>query len=142
MKRVEYFAKIELNKEDVVYEVSFPDFPTINTFGETKEEALEMAHDALNGYLEVAYKIESKIPKATEQKGKNVYLIRPSANIALAVVLRWEREKKGYSQKEVAEKLGVAYQVYQKIETPKLSNPTLKTLEKLGKIFDLDLISI
>jgi|APHig6443718053_1056840.scaffolds.fasta_scaffold00003_129 antitoxin HicB len=142
MKRVEYFAKIELNKEDGVYEVSFPDFPTINTFGETKEEALEMAHDALNGYLEVAYKIESKIPKATEHKGKNVYLIRPSANIALAVVLRWEREKKGYSQKEVAEKLGVAYQVYQKIETPKLSNPTLKTLEKLGKIFDLDLISI
>ncbi|HOF32678.1 MAG TPA: type II toxin-antitoxin system HicB family antitoxin [Spirochaetota bacterium] len=142
MKRVEYFAKIEFNKEDGVFEVSFPDLPTIHTFGDTKDEALEMAQDALSGYLEVAYKIESKIPKAAEHKGKNLYLIRPSANIALAVILRWEREKRGYSQKEVAEKLGVAYQVYQKIETPKLSNPTLKTLEKLGKIFDLDLISI
>jgi len=142
MKRVEYFAKIEFNEEDGVYEVSFPDFPTIFTFGETKKEAFEMAQDALNGYLEVAHKLDSKIPKATEHKGKNLFLIRPSANIALAIVLRWEREKKGYTQKEVADKLGVAYQVYQKIETPKLSNPTLKTLEKLGSIFDLDLITI
>lgn len=142
MKRINYYARIEYNKEDKVYEVSFPDFKNINTFGNTINEALEMAKDAINGYLEVAYKISAEVPEAKEHKGKNLYCIRPSANIALAIILRWEREKKGLSQKSVADKLGVAYQVYQKIETPKQSNPTLKTLEKLGEIFNRDFVAL
>jgi antitoxin HicB len=33
--------------------VSVPDLPDVVTEGETKEEALEMARDAIEGYLEV-----------------------------------------------------------------------------------------
>lgn len=33
--------------------VSVPDLPDVVTEGETKEEALEMAKDAIEGYLEV-----------------------------------------------------------------------------------------
>jgi len=35
------------------FAVSVPDLPDVVTEGETKEEALEMARDAIEGYLEV-----------------------------------------------------------------------------------------
>ena len=41
-----------LKKEDNVYYVAFPDLPHVFTFGDTKQEALEMAAEALNGVLE------------------------------------------------------------------------------------------
>ncbi len=36
---------------------------------------------------------------------------------------------------DVADKLGVKYQVYQKLENPETANPTLKTLKKIEKVF-------
>jgi hypothetical protein len=38
--------------------------------------------------------------------------------------------------------MGVKYQVYQKLENPKIANPTLKTLRLLEQIFDTQLIAI
>ena len=46
------------------------------------------------------------------------------------------------SQSEVAEQLGVAYQTYQRIEDPARSNPTLKTILKLEKVFEHRLVRI
>jgi antitoxin HicB len=46
------------------------------------------------------------------------------------------------SLKDVANRMGVKYQVYQKLENPKTANPTLKTLKKLEQIFDTELISV
>jgi len=43
---------------------------------------------------------------------------------------------------DVAEKMGVKYQVYQKLENPRTANPTLKTLKKLEAIFDQELVAI
>ena len=43
---------------------------------------------------------------------------------------------------EVAEKMGVKYQVYQKLENPKTANPTLKTLKKLEVIFGQELVAV
>ncbi|HHE39172.1 MAG TPA: XRE family transcriptional regulator, partial [Candidatus Cloacimonetes bacterium] len=37
------------------------------------------------------------------------------------------------SQIEIAKKLGISYQAYQKLENPRKCNPTLKTLEKIAK---------
>ena len=46
------------------------------------------------------------------------------------------------SQSEVVERLGIAYQTYQRIEDPAKSNPTLKTILKLEKVFDRRLVHI
>ncbi|MDR1277404.1 MAG: helix-turn-helix transcriptional regulator [Treponema sp.] len=43
---------------------------------------------------------------------------------------------------DAANKMGVKYQVYQKLENPRLANPTLKTLKRLEQIFDTELISV
>ena len=48
-----YWARIEYNKADEVYEASFAEYPTINTFGKTILEAKEMAKDALDAYVSI-----------------------------------------------------------------------------------------
>ncbi|MFZ2781355.1 MAG: helix-turn-helix transcriptional regulator [Rectinemataceae bacterium] len=45
------------------------------------------------------------------------------------------RKASGMTLTDVAEKLGVKYQVYQKLEDPAKTNPTLKTLAKIEKVF-------
>ena len=46
-----YAAKIEKDK-DMGFVVSFPDLPNVNAFGDTQEEALRQAKDALDGAME------------------------------------------------------------------------------------------
>ncbi len=47
-----YYAVFE--KDEDGYLVSFPDLQGCNTFGDTMEEAVEMAEDALAGWLEAS----------------------------------------------------------------------------------------
>lgn len=46
------------------------------------------------------------------------------------------RNKNEWTQEELAEKSGVTYTTIIKIEQGVVDNPTLKTLEKLAKVFD------
>nr|WP_263313281.1 type II toxin-antitoxin system HicB family antitoxin [Mammaliicoccus sp. Marseille-Q6498] len=55
-----------LEKEDNFYNVSFPDLPGANTFGEGIEDAIEMASDALGGHLLVMEDDNDYIPKSTD----------------------------------------------------------------------------
>jgi antitoxin HicB len=43
---------------------------------------------------------------------------------------------------DVAEKMGVRYQVYQKLENPRTANPTLKTIRKIEQVFDRKLVTL
>lgn len=126
-----YNAKI--HKEEGVYIVSFLDFPSIMTYGDTIHEALEHAYDALNGSLEVMFEKGFRIPEPTEKKGKDMYQITVEPRIALAFELRKLRSQK--TQKEIAKSLGISYQAYQKLENPRKSNPTIRTLEKISNAF-------
>ena len=47
-----YPAIIQWEEADQVYTVEFPDLPGCLTYGETLEEAQDMAKDAFTGYLE------------------------------------------------------------------------------------------
>jgi antitoxin HicB len=38
-------------------------------------------------------------------------------------------------QTEVARQLNISYQVYQRLENPRKANPTIKTLEKIARVF-------
>lgn len=125
-----YYAKIK--KTDGVYLVSFPDFPNINTYGETKPEAVQSAAEALNGVLETDFERGFEIPKAKMYKGIGYYTIPVAPHIAIAYTLRQLR--KNASQSDIAKRLGISYQAYQKLENPRHSNPTLKTLEKISAI--------
>ena len=125
-----YYAIIEKEEEDFL--VSFPDFTNINTFGDSLDNAMEMAGEALNGTLSCTVEKGFTLPSRTEVS--NGYKIKLDTNIYLAYQLRELRGSK--SQSEIASKLHMRYQTYQKLENPQKCNPTLKTLDKLAEIFD------
>ncbi len=54
-------------------------------------------------------------------------------HIAVAIILRKLRADR--SQLDIARQLHISYQVYQRLENPRKANPTLKTLEKVARVF-------
>ena len=137
-----YPAVIEYEREDDAYNVSFPDLPGCLTFGNTIDDAKENAKEALSAYLESIDSRKLKVPAASELAGSNVFPIAPDTSVGFAIWLKQRREAMGMSQSEVAMHLGIAYQTYQRIEDPARSNPTLKTILKLEKVFEHRLVRI
>ena len=124
---------------DKVYLVDFPDLPGCLTEGDNKEEAVHNAREALTGYLASIFERNLKIPEPSKRTGKNIHLIEPEPEVAVPVFLRKQREARKMTQSDVAKVLGISYQTYQRLEKPGKSNPTLKTLEKLAKVFGMEL---
>jgi antitoxin HicB len=128
---LQYPAKIY--REGKHYLVSFPDFENINTFGATLEEALLNAEEALNGCLESDFERNFHISEPSRCTGKDIHCIPVQPHIAVAFMLRKLRADK--SQIEIARELNISYQVYQRLENPRKSNPTIKTLEKIARVY-------
>ena len=126
-----YCAKVK--RENGNYLVSFPDMPNVNTYGDTIEDALQSAEEALNGVLQSDFGRGFELPEAREYKGRGYYRIPVAAHIAVPYQLRELR--KGRSQTDIARQLDVSYQAIQKLENPKTSNPSIKTLERIAGIF-------
>ena len=57
------------------------------------------------------------------------------------IMFKIAREKNNYTQKEVAEKVGLAKNSYQSIELG-LRYPSLETLESLCEFFDFDFLEV
>jgi len=110
-KLIKYPTEIIFNKEDNVYDVKFPDLPGCLTYGETFEDAQINAAEALTGYLASIEIREQRIPLMTpiQQGQNNMYNIFPETNVAFSIWLKETRLKKGMTQKEAAEKIGIKY---------------------------------
>ncbi len=138
---ITYPAKIKYSKADECYLVEFPDLPGCLTFGDTLEAAQASAVEALTGYLESIDLRRIDIPKPSPQK-KGMYAIRPERPVAFAVWLKLKRAEKGLSQKKAAELMDINFQSYQKFENPRKSNPTLRTIEKIERVFNERILAI
>lgn len=134
-----YPAKIKYHAEDKTYLVEFPDLPGCLTEGETLEDAKHNAKEALTGYLASIFERNMRIPEPSGIKGKGIYHIEPEPEAAVPVILRKLRETRKLTQGDIAKLLGISYQAYQRLEKPGKSNPTIKTLERLAKVFNKDL---
>ncbi len=137
-----YPAKIVYDHEDKIYNVRFPDFPGCITCGKTLDKAKAMARDALTGVLAVLDSRKMIVPESLQLSEPDTYYIEPEINVAFAIWLKKEREKNNLTQSDVAKKLGISYQAYQRIEDPARTNPTLKTIHKLEKVFGKRLIEV
>ncbi len=126
-----YTAKIV--QQEGCYLVSFPEFPNVNTYGETLEEARQNAHEALNGAIESDFERGFDLPQSRKHRGKEYFDIPIQPHIEIACKLR--KIRNGRPQAEIARKLNVSYQAYQKLENPRRCNPTIKTLEKISNTF-------
>jgi antitoxin HicB len=127
-----YYCTIE--KEGDEYIAQFPDMPNIVTCGFCHEEALAMAKEALDGCLEADISQGNAIPQPVFTGG---YPIMVAPHIALSLRLRELRGEQ--SQTDIARKLGLSYQSYQRLENPRKANPTVKTLERIARVYGREL---
>jgi len=123
-----------IEKEGDMLIAKFPDMPNIQTFGCTHEEAIAMAKEALEGCLEVDISRGNEIPPPAYSGG---YPVPVASHIALSLRLRELRGEQ--SQTDIAQKLGMTYQAYQRLENPRKANPTVKTLEKIAHVYGREL---
>lgn len=110
-----------------------------STEGDTQEELAANAEEALNLYLEESEDSPVTHPLPRNVNAANVIKVPVNPQLALSVVLRWLRTENHFTQKEVADKLGMKNIFsYQRLE--RRSNPSLNTLQKLKEVFpDLSL---
>jgi antitoxin HicB len=139
---ITYPAIFEYDDEEKVYNVRFPDLPGCFTYGETIDEAKSMAKEAITGYLQSIDARKMKLPDPSKLKGDDVVYVEPETPVAFAIWLRKQREALGLSQSDVAKKLGIKYQTYQRIESPSKTNPTLKTIMRVEKVFNQKLVKV
>ena len=117
------------------WSVEFLDLPGCFTSGSSFLDAKAKAEEALDIYLESLDSRSVDIPEPSIQTGEDFYRISPSLKVGFAITLKQELNKQGLTQKEVAERMGVKWSAYQRIENPRKTNPTLSTIAKLQEVF-------
>jgi len=133
-----YCARIR-RQRGAGYLVEFPDLPGCLTEGETVRDALENAREALSGWLFVAIKHGDEIPPSRARRGRDYHSVVPDLDVTISLAILSARKRRGLTQQQVADALGISQQAYRKLEVPGKSNPTLKTLERLGGVLGLEL---
>ena len=136
MRRLAYPARIKYARADRAYLVEFPDLPGCLNYGRTKAEALTNAAEAVSGYLASIFERGFVLPRPSSVKAS--HWVGPSLPVR-ASLLRQLRAGLELSQEEAARRLRTSYQAYQKLANPHRCNPTLRTLERVGKAFERSL---
>jgi predicted RNase H-like HicB family nuclease/DNA-binding XRE family transcriptional regulator len=122
-----------LHKGEKAFWVEFPDLPGCATQGDTMEELVYMAEDALSGYLRVTIDLGQEIPAPSHPQEKNIIWIEVNPDVAIPITLRKIRQELKLTQKDAAERLKMKQQSYQKLEDVNKFNATIKTLEKVAR---------
>jgi antitoxin HicB len=135
---LKYPAKFTKMEDDgIYYLVEFIDFPEIVTEGDTFKEAFNNAKEALNGCLESDLDRNFTMPSPSKVVEENVYDVEVNFNIELALKLRYLRG--ALTQTQLAKKLGMSQQAYQKLENPAKCNPKIGTIFNIAKALGKDL---
>lgn len=126
-----------IEKKDDWFLVSFPDIPNIQTSGESYQDAVKMAEEALNGSLIVCLEKDFNVPVARYKGGIEIEV---APKVAFALDLR--KARADCTKKEAAAKVGMTYQQYQRLENPYKTNPTLEMLYRLQKAFGVSFLTL
>ena len=135
-------CKIMYCEADKCWYVEAPGFyDGIMTHGATLEHAKEMASEAASGIIETCLERNMSFTVPPMRNDPNCYAIPLAPSLSFALWLNSRRKACNMTLEEVAAKMGVKYQVYQKLENPRTANPTLKTLRKIEKVFGDDVMA-
>src|SRR5947208_9252768 len=132
-----YYARI--TKQRGGYLVEFPDLRGCLTEGKTIREALDHGREALSGWLFVAISKGDEIPPGRIRRARGYHLIVPDVDVAIPLAILSARKRRGLTQAQVADTLGMSQQAYRKFEMPGKSNPTLRSLRRLSEVLGLEL---
>ena len=120
-----YYAKI--TQESDGYIVPFRDLSNVFTEGDSLEEALFNAQEALDGVLLSMMEEDHDIPYPSKAK-TDEHPIPLSPNIAAPILLYLLRKQRAQTMTHVANAMHVPYQQYQRLEHN--CNMTLKSLNR------------
>lgn len=123
-----------LHKEGKGYWAECIEFNGCLTQGDSLEELVQNAHEALNLILDEPAEsdIVFPLPDDNVKKSKNVFEVEVEPAIAFAFLMRKLRLEKGLTQHQMKDILEFkSVYAYQKLERSKTANPTLKTLQQL-----------
>ena len=113
---------------DDASQVRFPGLDLV-TWGETLEQAREMARECLSCHLQDDEPVEERAAEEGEE------MIYPDLPIALALTIRKMRKAARLNQTEAARRVGVSQAVWSKWEDPSRCNATAETIERIARAF-------
>ena len=100
------------------YTVTFPDIPEIVTEGDDVAEALSQARSALDTVLAWFIRERRTIPQPSERRGGQ-RLVAPSSLVAAKAALSVALARSGFTQRELARRMGVEVTAIQRLLDPK-----------------------
>jgi len=125
-----------IHEEDKGFWAECVELSGCKTQAETYDELVKACEESLNIYLEEPKdsKVVFPLPDEFLDNDSSLLRIQVEPEIALAVLLRYNRFNLRLTQKQVAEMLGMKnIYSYQRLE--KRSNPTLTIIKKIHNIF-------
>lgn len=129
-----------LTAHEAGFTVTFRDIPEAITQGETLEEALVMAQDALNVAFEFYFEDNRPVPLPSKRK-KGEYLVSVAPSIWAKVLLLNEMLAQNISQAELAKRMGIVPQKVTRLvdlnHHTKIDTLT-QAFDKLGKRLIVD----
>jgi len=97
----------ELKKDtNGTYQVSFPDIPEAHTFGDSRDEALEHAIEALEVALSFYIDEGKELPKSSTKRGRSV--VRPSLIAEMKLGIYQSMRVAKIRKTDLARRMGVA----------------------------------
>jgi antitoxin HicB len=111
------------------YTITFPDFPEAISEGDTLEEANYNSIEVLDLTLKSRMEDNEIIPLPHIETGANVYMITPDVNIQSALLVKFNRGEKKFS--DLARTLGTSWPAVSRLEDPK-HWPSLRQLDKMA----------
>lgn len=134
-----FHAKVK--KAGKGYQIQFFELPNIVTYCEAKKDIQKFARDALIGCIEADLDrfLDISIPKAI--KSKNMISVPMPLNLSCAILFRKLRREQGFTTSEVANKLGISRQAYERLESSH-ANPSVETIERVLSVLGVPHIEI
>lgn len=126
----------KIHKEKGGFWAQCIELPGCVTQGDSKQELYANMQEALNLYLEEPEDSNqlAPLPKKSVKPSPNIVEVPVAPSIALAFAIRTHRIKRGLTQRQVAQKLGMkGIYSYQRLE--RRCNPTLDLIHKLVTLF-------
>ena len=142
-----FYAKISQNSKTGKYTIEIPGFPadvapTNPESAATKAEAVEISAKLLEGIFLNCISNSEPIPSQNVNNTAGLEPIVIDEYLAFVLWLRLERAKRKLSQSQAAKLLSISTRNYQRLELPKLCNPTMRTIIKIRDAFELDTVNI
>ena len=126
-----------IHKEDGGYWTECLELQGCQTQADTLGELKENAREALELYLGEPEnsRVIFNLPKPRPSK-RNIMTVSVPPTLAFAMLLRQARVLRKLTQRQAADLLEIKHiSAYQRLESPESSNPELKTLSKVKRVF-------